>query len=235
MRETLAAYMLHMAKYPQLLKSLHENESSDDIILCDPMCGSGTILAEAALMATLTPAAFLREKWGFIHLPDFSQKKWEAFKREQFLKRVPLSRRIILMGNDINPKATQVASQSLRLLGFNIVQKESQLHQTTREDVWGDILLTNEDMQNWSPSPQPSLVMTNVPYGERIGVSADKEYLPNLYRNLGDLMKQKTRKPGAGWILGPLNLSRSVGLRTKRKHVVANGGLECRLLEYSLF
>jgi len=86
MRETLAAYMLHMAKYPQLLKSLHEvpffmiychrhnpsefyyfqNESSDDIILCDPMCGSGTILAEAALMATLTPAAFLREKWSSV-------------------------------------------------------------------------------------------------------------------------------------------------------------------------
>lgn len=237
MRETLAAHMLHMAGIPQHFRFFNEAEAKESLVLSDPMCGSGTILAEAALMATQTPAAFLREKWGFTHLPDFSKKAWDDFKREQFLKRRPLSKRIVISGTDIDPKAAQAASQTLRRLGFNVVENESQMHKTTREDVLGDVLIRREDFRQWAPaSPElrPTVVMTNAPYGQRIGGEATN--LRPLYRSLGDFMKQKTRKPATGWVLtGDLQLSREVGLQAKRRHILYNGGIECRLLEYDLF
>jgi hypothetical protein len=84
--------------------------------------------------------------------------------------------------------------------------------ETTREDVLGDVLIRREDFRQWAPaSPElrPTVVMTNAPYGQRIGGEATN--LRPLYRSLGDFMKQKTRKPATGWVLtGDLQLSRGI-------------------------
>ena len=133
---------------------------------------------------------------------------------------------------DIDPKAAQAASQTLRRLGFNVVENEAQMHstslphcrlcspshaarrttrriETTREDVLGDVLIRREDFRQWAPELRPTVVMTNAPYGQRIGGEATN--LRPLYRSLGDFMKQKTRKPATGWVLtGDLQLSRGI-------------------------
>jgi putative N6-adenine-specific DNA methylase len=53
------------------------------IVLCDPFCGSGTFLAEAAMMITNTPPGYQRSKWTFFHLPEFSIADWEALKQQE--------------------------------------------------------------------------------------------------------------------------------------------------------
>jgi putative N6-adenine-specific DNA methylase len=77
--------------------------------------------------------------------------------------------------------------------------------------VLGDVLIRREDFRQWAPELRPTVVMTNAPYGQRIGGEATN--LRPLYRSLGDFMKQKTRKPATGWVLtGDLQLSRGIFL-----------------------
>jgi putative N6-adenine-specific DNA methylase len=83
MPETLAAALLMHAGY------------REDQKLCDPFCGTGTILIEAAYIATRTPAGFLRKTWGFMHMREHDANKWENFKRVFDQKRIPLEKGII--------------------------------------------------------------------------------------------------------------------------------------------
>jgi putative N6-adenine-specific DNA methylase len=82
----------------------------------------------------------------------------------------------------------------------------------------GDIMIRCEDFRKWTPEPelQPSIVVTNAPYGQRIGGDKTTNLQP-LYRSLGDFMKQKTRKPGSGWVLtGDIQLSRGTHIALQR-------------------
>ena len=106
MQETVAAALLALARF----------EGTE--IVCDPCCGSGTLLIEAALIASKTAPGFLRKKWGFMHLPDFSSEKWQQFKIEVDHTRIPVPK-LQIFGADLNKQAVHAAKVNLRMAGFH--------------------------------------------------------------------------------------------------------------------
>jgi len=203
LQETLAAAVLRIAKY--------DGEET----LYDPCCGSGTFLIEAALIATKTAPGYLRTRWGFSQLPEFSQEEWLKIKTAIDADRVPL-RHGKIHGSDKSRNAVRASKLNLRAAGFlQLVD--------VREADFRDVV----------PSAIPNLVVVNPPYGRRL---EDEEVLVRVYRALGDFMKQKTSKPARGFIFtGSLNLAKEVGLAPKRRYVMNNSGIESRLLEFDLY
>jgi len=203
LQETLAAAILKIADY------------KGDEVLYDPCCGSGTILIEAALIASRTAPGFLRREWGFMRLPQFSHSEWLRVKVEEDSKRMPLEKGKIY-GSDVNRNTVRIAKGNLRAAGF--LQA---------------VEVKDGDFRDLTPDPAPTFVVTNPPYGNRMG---EEEMLYGLYLELGDFMKQKTAKPARGYIFtGNLNLAKSVGLSPKRRYVMSNSGIESRLLEFDLY
>ena len=202
-QETMAAALLKLANY-------QGNE-----ILYDPCCGSGTLLIEAALMASKTPPGFFRKQWGFFHLPDYNQERWLQCKAELDRLRIPLEKGRFF-GTDSSKKAIHAAKVNLRAAG---------IHQFVE--------IANYDFREYTPPVNPNFIITNPPYGKRLG---DIDQLRPLYRALGDWMKQKTAKPARGFIFtGSFELSKEVGLAASRRYVLDNGGIESRLLEFDLY
>lgn len=203
LQESLAAALLMIAGY----------KGSE--ILCDPCCGSGTLLIEAAMIATETPPGYLRRQWGFMKLPDFSLLEWLKVKAEADQKRKPLPLGLIF-GCDKNKEMTSICHENLMAAGFH-----------------REIQVTKSDFRDYEPNPAPNLVVCNPPHGKRLE-SVDQ--LVSLYRALGDFMKRKVAKPGKGFVFtGSLELSKEIGLAPKRRHVISYGGVDCRFLEYDLY
>lgn len=203
LQESLAAGLLRIAKY------------SGSEILLDPCCGSGTILIEAALMATNTPPGYLRRQWGFQRLPAYSQESWLKIKSEADDKKRPLQKGLI-SGCEINKNVALICRNNLRAAGF---------HQ--------EIEVVRMDFREFEPQVPPDLLITNPPHGKRL---EEVDTLKPLYRALGDFMKRKMAKPGRGFVFtGSLELAKEVGLAPKRRHVMDNSGIESRLLEFDIF
>lgn len=202
LRESLAAAMLRLSGY-------QGNE-----IFCDPCCGSGTILIEAALLASRTAPGFLRQKWGFMQLPGFSQQEWLKVKAESDQNRITLPKGHFF-GADINKNAIHTCKVNLRAAGFHQV-----------------IDVVQSDFREYTPPVPPDFLMTNPPHGNRLG---EVEHLRSTYRALGDFMKRKMAKPGRGFIFtGSLDLAKEVGLAANRRHVLDNAGIDSRLLEFDI-
>jgi putative N6-adenine-specific DNA methylase len=202
-QETLAAAILRLAKY-----------SKEDIVL-DPCCGSGTLLIEAALMATKTPPGYLRRQWGFMQHPAYQQIEWLKVRNEIDQERQPILPKHFF-GVDFNKNAVRVAKVNLRAAGF---------HQAV-EIVQGDF-------REFVPSVPPTFLVANPPHGKRL---EEASQLAPLYRALGDFMKQRCAKPSRGFIFtSNLEMTKEVGLAAKRRYILNAGGLESRLLEYDIY
>ncbi len=203
MQETLAAALLRIAGYRK------------EAILCDPCCGSGTLLIEAALIASQTPPGYLRQKWGFMDLPEFSTSVWDKVKAEADAKRQTLSAGHYF-GCDINKNAVRICKGNLRVAGF---------HQAVE--------VVASDFRDYTPPVLPNWIIANPPHGRRL---EDEESLKGLYRALGEFMKQKSAKPAKGFVFtGSMELAKEVGLAPTRRHVVDNSGIESRFLEFDLY
>lgn len=202
-QESLAAAMLRLARYQGTER------------LFDPCCGSGTLLIEAALMATKTPPGYLRKEWGFRFLPEFSQAEWLRVKAEADKERLPLAAGLI-SGIDLSKNAVRVCKVNLRAAGFHQV-----------------VEVSNADFRDFTPEVLPNFVIANPPHGIRLDETSQ---LTPLYRALGDFMKHKVDKPARGFVFtGNADLAKEVGLSAKRRYVLDNGGVESRLLEYDLY
>ncbi len=203
LQESLAAAILRIV-------NRQENE-----ILCDPCCGSGTFLIEAALMASRTPPGYLRKDWGFQHLPEYEPQGWLKVKNEADKDRRELPKGLFL-GIDINKNAVRIAKANLRAAGFHQV-----------------VEVIQADFRDYEPAVLPHVVVANPPYGIRM---EEEEPLKPLYRALGDFLKRKMAKPGRGYIItGSLPLSKEIGLAPKKRHVMSNSGIESRLLEFEVW
>lgn len=154
LQESLAAAILQMSRY---------NPESD--ILCDPFCGSGTFLVEAAMLATHTPAGFYRRSWGFSAMPDFLESKWRAFRARVDQNRIPLAPGKIF-GADGSPSSIAMTRAHLEAAGFSAVDTFSR------------------SIQNFSPPFSPTLIVCNPPYGRRLETSA------GIYSDLGRFAKR---------------------------------------------
>ncbi len=177
----------------------------------DPMCGSGTLLIEAAMLAKNIPAGYYREEFGFTSWQDFDQPLWEEIKAEFDKKIVPLNCQI--SGSDIESEAIRAARVNIRRIKLQKEIKVQQVDFTTDENKL-----------------ESGMLLTNPPYGERI--EADIE---QLYGAIGSRLKHDF--PGfTCWILSaPPSNFKYLGLRPAKKITLFNGQLECKFQKYELY
>lgn len=202
-QETLAAAILRLAHY------------TPEKVFLDPCCGSGTLLIEAALMATQTPPGYLRKRWGFMRHPQFDNANWLKVRNQLDSRRIALSSKHVF-GIDRSQSAIRACKINLKAAGFS-QQIEVQQH----------------DFREYTPSILPDFIVTNPPHGRRL---EEEEQLKPLYRSLGDFMKKKTLKPACGYLFtSNLELAKEVGLSAKRRYVLSNGGVDSRLIEFEIY
>lgn len=185
--------------------------------LIDPMCGSGTLVIEAAMKArNMAPGLLRKTTFPFENWPDFDRELWSRVRAEAQQAALPKSP-APLFGNDIDPAAVSTA--------------RSNAH---RGGVAADIRFTMASASAYLakvPVEGPGVVVINPPYGERLG---DVSELAALYRTLGERLVANF----AGWkafvFAGNLNLAREIPLTAVHKHKLFNGPLPCRLLGFEL-
>lgn len=211
LKENLAAAILLMADWP---KRLEEHGSSWAFL--DPMCGSGTLPLEAAMIAAKIAPGIGRTYFGFLgwlgHVPLLWSRLLEEAKDQVIRDRKKLPK---IVAYDRDFRAIRVAIENIEKAGLrNLIHVEKrELSECDRIAEHGSIVL-------------------NPPYGERMG---EEEALVGLYGEIGDQFKQKFQ----GWegfvFTGNRELSKKIGLKASRRFVLYNGALECRLLKYELY
>jgi len=204
LKETLAAALLKLSGW------------TPGKPLIDPMCGSGTILAEAALMAANIAPGALRDGFAFMNWPDFHPPRWEAVVKEADEKRVDLPPNFFF-GYDQDPMAIQQTKEAFKVLGLS-----EALHLEQRS--FADFVLPEV--------PSPGYIVFNPPYGDRLG---NVDELRPLYKLMGDTFKKKCPGWMAAVFTGSAELMKEIGLRAKRKVPLWNGPIECRLLTYEMY
>ncbi len=178
----------------------------------DPMAGTGTIAIEAALIATSTAPgsrrSFACEGWRD-HEPARLAEAREAARA----RRQPPTAAIVASDNE--PRAVAAALRNAREAGV------------------GDVLKVEvKDVRELVLPGERTVIVTNPPYGERLGSPAE---LATLYHELGDALKRRAAGATAWLLVGNLELAKSIGLRASRRIVLFNGPIECRLLRYDLY
>ena len=178
----------------------------------DPMCGSGTILIEAALIAGRVPPGYYRPLFGFERWKDFDRRLWDRVKRE--CEEAISEPTAPIIGNDREEKAILASQANIDEAGVEQFVKVEQADFTTASPPW-----------------RSGFLLTNPPYGERIKV----EDLKQFYKDIGDVLKQKYAGYTA-WLLGSNEEAmKFIGLRPSRRIRVMNGPLECRLAKFELY
>lgn len=202
MQETLAAAIIQSSKW------------ESDWHFINPMCGSGTIAIEAALMATQKAPGLLRPNYGIKHILGFDESAWSTLRSE--LKQASVKEpqaRIIATDNDA--RAIQAAKKNAMTAGVDHLIEFKQCDFRDTEIPYGN-----------------GVVVFNPPYGERIG--HDQE-LVALYKAMGDFFKQDCSGKWGYIFTGNLPLAKKIGLRTNSRTELYNSTIECRLLEYELY
>ena len=201
MRETLAAGVLMATGY----------DGTKPLLV--PMCGSGTIAIEAALIAASRPCGLLRSNFGFMHEKGFDSETWQELRREAAKTKKTTPAKII--ATDIDPVAVASAKKNALTAGV-------------------DHLIDFEvcDFAGTTVPEEPGLIVLNPEYGYRIG---EIKELEKTYSRIGDFFKQKC--PGyTGYIFtGNMELGKKVGLKASRRFIFFNGDIDCRLLKYEMY
>ncbi|MBQ9586791.1 MAG: RNA methyltransferase [Bacteroidales bacterium] len=182
----------------------------------DPMCGSGTLLIEAAMMANNIPAQYYRqENFAFKRWRDFNIGEWKYVKESEDRKIGSLDFDYEIWGNDIDMDVLRQAEMNLR---------HAKLHK--------DIILYHGSFEDQEPPEGRTLIVTNPPYGERIKV----DDLNELYTKLGDTFKRLYGERCEVWLISSdFNAIKHIGLHPSKKIQLFNGSLDCRLLKYELY
>jgi putative N6-adenine-specific DNA methylase len=180
----------------------------------NPMCGSGTLAIEAAMIALERAPGLLRSNFGFVHLKGFNNSSWDTLRRKiRAVSRDKFNGRVI--ATDISQQAVETAKKNATTAGVD--------------------RLIEFGVCDYSATPVPSsggVVILNPEYGERMG---EEEELKETYKGIGDFFKKKCQEYTGYLFTGNLDLAKKVGLRTKRRLSFFNGPIECRLLEYDLY
>ncbi len=209
LRETLAAALLIKAGWPAI--------AGEGGPFLDPLCGSGTLVIEAALMAADTAPGLLRERWGFTAWPGFDRGTWDALIAEARERRESgMLKASPCFGFDIDREVVRIARHNA---------KRAQLETLARFET--------RPLERAAPPDGAArgLVLTNPPYGVRLGGTDE---LGALYAQLGDVLKASFPGWQAAVFTGEPDLGKRMGLRAHRSNVFHNGPIECRLLQFSV-
>lgn len=191
-----------------ILKSGWRGESP----LVDPMCGSGTFLVEAALIAANINPGVYRKSFAFEQWNDFDEELFDELYNDDSQEREFAHK---IYGADISPKAIAIAEANVKQAG-----------------VARYVDLTIRPISQWEEAPQPAgVLVTNPPYGERISV----EDMDGLYETIGTKLKHVFKGYHA-WIIGYKDEHfKKIGLAVSSRQAMLNGALECELREYVIF
>jgi 23S rRNA (guanine2445-N2)-methyltransferase / 23S rRNA (guanine2069-N7)-methyltransferase len=184
-------------------------------LLVDPLCGSGTFLIEAAMIAADAAPALGREYFGFSGWRGHDAALWDRMREEARERRAARTPRRCILGSDVDPDAVRMSIENAAHAGL-----ADWIHVEKR--ALGEVTRPNSDV---------GLVVTNPPYGERIGAESG---LSELYSELGRTLREQFKGWQAAVLTGNPPLARNLGVYAKRTHRVNNGTIECRLLRFDL-
>ncbi len=202
MKEHLAAALLIAADWPR--------RAAEGQHLLDPVCGSGTLVIEAALMALGRPARDPGRPWGFAGWPVHQPELWQEQCRQardgddnEFTGRI--------IGSDADSTAVSQARANAEAAG-----------------VAEDLVVAHRPAARGSAPGGPGVVVGNLPYGERIGNRGD---VLQLAASLGRMLRSGTHSPDAWLLCGDPNHLQPSGMRFEQIQTTRNGGLDCHLLQ----
>ena len=183
-----------------------------DCPLVDPMCGSGTFLIEAAMIAANINPGIYRRSFAFERWKDFDADLFDSIFNDDSAERDPV---YPIVGADISPKAIDIARENIKSAGMAKY-----------------ISLEVKPISRWDEAPQPAgILVTNPPYGERISAPD----MDALYATIGNRLKNVFQGYHV-WIIGYRDeYFAKIGLAASEKVPVLNGALECELREYVIF
>lgn len=201
LKETLAAGLIKLSGWDGVTNVI------------DPMCGSGTLLIEAALMATHIAPGTLRKRFAFQRFKNFNKSAWSDLVQtamEQEKQEITTQ----FFGFDINSKAISIAKATAREAGVDHLIKFSRT-----------------DARMLTSPVEKGMLIVNPPYGERMGLT---EQLKDVYRDLGHTLRSNFK----GWecylLSGNAELTQELKLKASENYRVMNGPIQCRLLKYHI-
>lgn len=213
LKENLAAAIVVLAEWPRL--------AAAGAPFIDPMCGSGTLPIEAALMAAHIAPGRNRPYFGFLGWRGHQAAIWARLRREAEEQEIRDPKRLpVIHGYDGSPSAVRAALANVEQAGLG-----------------GRVHIEKRPLEACAPMTMRrqgdtlGIVVTNLPYGNRVG---DRAQLGGLYATLGDTLRRQF--PGwTGYVLtGNPALSKRIGLHATRRHILYNGAIECRLLVFPI-
>ena len=208
LRESLAAAIIIATGY-----------DGSEPLIC-PMCGSGTLAIEAALIASRRPPGLLRSNFGFMHVKYFDEPGWrkmrsEALKISKMRGGKADFKPARIIATDIDAEAVEAARKNAMTAGVSHL-------------IDFDVC----DFADTAIPPGAGTIVMNPEYGLRLG---EIEKLQNVYKRIGDFFKQKCSGYTGYIFTGNPALAKKVGLRTSRRFEFYNANIECRLLKYELY
>lgn len=180
--------------------------------LIDPMCGSGTFLVEAAMIARNIPPQKGRKRFGFMNWVDFDPELWDKVKEEAHAKEKTLD--VPIIGSDISANAVQIARKNIAMAKMT-----------------DDIEVRQQDFFSSVGVFESAMLIMNPPYDERMPV----EDIALFYKQIGDHFKQAYPGYEAWLISSQIEAIKRVGLKPSRRFHLFNGPLECKFFRYDLY
>lgn len=190
-------------------------KENQDLAFMDPMCGSGTLPIEAAMIALNYAPGLKRGYYGFLGWKGHSPEIWNKLLDEAKDKVVKDRKKLRIVGYDSDFRAVRVALQN-----------------SEQADLTKMVHFEKREFSDCVAISDHGIIMMNPPYGERLG---EVEALKPLYKQIGDTFKQKFKGWNGYIFTGSKDLSKTVGLRTSQRLTFFNGAMECRLLKYEMY
>ncbi|WP_367155116.1 bifunctional 23S rRNA (guanine(2069)-N(7))-methyltransferase RlmK/23S rRNA (guanine(2445)-N(2))-methyltransferase RlmL [Methylomonas sp. HYX-M1] len=208
-KENLAAAILLRTGWPQI--------AAQGGTLLDPMCGSGTLLMEGALMAADIAPGLRRDYFGFLGWQQHDAVLWQTLLEEAEQRRAAgLAKLPVIAGFDQDRRTVATALQHIENAGL-----AGKIHVEKRD------IADAASAESWPPG----LIVCNPPYGERLG---DEAETAALYRRFGEVLKQRFVGWRAAMIISNPELGFRLGLRSQRPVTLFNAALECKLLRFNI-
>jgi putative N6-adenine-specific DNA methylase len=183
-------------------------------VFINPMCGSGTLAIEAALIATKRAPGLLRDNYAFMHILGYESEMYkpERAKLEEQISEPPSLK---IIATDISERAIYISKMNAELAGVDHL-----------------IDFSVCDFEQTPIPEEEGIVMINPEYGERLG---DEDELASTYARIGDFFKNKCKGKTGYVFTGNLDLAKSIRLKPSRRIEFFNAKIDCRLLEYELY
>lgn len=206
-KENLAVALLLRANWPAM--------AAEGGALLDPMCGSGTLIIEGAMMAADIAPGMLREHYGFDHWIQHDAELWQSLIDEAHQRKATglENLEVDIRGYDANPRVLEYTTQNIENAGLD-----------------GHIRLAHKPIDQFGkPTAERGLLLTNPPYGERLG---EVDELIPLYQKLGTVLQKNFQGWRAAIFTGNVDLGRETDLSPTKQYSLFNGTIPCKLLVF---